>query len=54
MMFMRNRKPGIIGLEYIFEEVPLSIFADLNLFLEVYRNPYNIHPQGGIGIRYNF
>ena len=45
---------GIIGLEYTFENVPLSIFTDINLFVEIYRNPFNIHPQGGLGIRYNF
>lgn len=45
---------GIIGLEYTFKEVPLSIFADVNLFLEIYRNPFFIHGQGGIGVRYNF
>lgn len=45
---------GIIGLEYTFQTVPLSIFTDINLFVEVYRNLFNIHPQGGIGIRYNF
>lgn len=45
---------GIIGLEYTFQEIPLSIFTDINLFLEVYRSLFNIHPQGGLGIRYNF
>lgn len=45
---------GIIGLEYTFSEVPLSLFTDINLFLEIFRNPFFVHSQGGLGIRYNF
>jgi uncharacterized protein YgiM (DUF1202 family) len=45
---------GIIGLEYTFSELPLSIFTDINLFLEVFSNPFFLHTQGGLGIRYNF
>ena len=52
--FLNLGVDGIIGLEYTFENVPLSLFTDINLFLEIYRNPFNIHPQGGLGIRYNF
>ena len=45
---------GILGLEYTFEEIPISVFTDVNLFLEIFRNTFNYHPQGGLGIRYNF
>lgn len=45
---------GILGLEYTFNELPLSIFTDINLYVEALRNPFFIHGQGGIGIRYNF
>ena len=45
---------GILGLEYTFEEIPISVFTDINVFLEVFRNTFDYHPQGGIGIRYNF
>lgn len=45
---------GILGLEYTFKEVPLSIFTDINLYVEAIRNPFFMHGQGGIGIRYNF
>lgn len=45
---------GILGLEYTFKEVPLSIFTDVNIYVEAIRNPFFMHGQGGIGIRYNF
>jgi hypothetical protein len=44
---------ALIGLEYTFDGVPLSIFADVNLYLEFYRRPFYPEGQGGIGIRYN-
>jgi hypothetical protein len=44
---------GIIGLEYTFQDIPLSIFADVNLYLEIYRRPFYPEGQGGIGVRYN-
>lgn len=36
------------------KEVPLSIFTDINIYVEAIRNPFFMHGQGGIGIRYNF
>jgi hypothetical protein len=45
---------GILGLEYTFDDLPLSIFADVNLYMEFYRRPFYPEGQGGIGIRYNF
>ncbi|MFL5729209.1 MAG: hypothetical protein ACJ75J_06955 [Cytophagaceae bacterium] len=44
---------GIIGLEYTFDDLPLSVFADMNLYVELYRLPLYLEGQGGIGIRYN-
>ena len=45
---------GVAGLEYRMSEVPLSFFADINLFMEVADDPFAFWFQGGIGIRYNF
>lgn len=45
---------GIIGLEYTFKELPLSIFADVNLFMEIVNDPFWFDAQGGAGVRYNF
>jgi uncharacterized protein YraI len=45
---------GKIGLEYTFSEVPLSLFVDANLYLELYYKPLWATGMGGAGIRYNF
>lgn len=45
---------GVIGLEYTIKDIPLSVFADVNLFMEVVDNPFWFYFQGGAGIRYNF
>ena len=44
----------LIGLEYHISNAPLSLFADANLFLELFDNPFSFFGQGGLGIRYNF
>ena len=43
---------GVLGLEYTFSDLPLSIFADANLFLEIV-DEISLSPQGGIGVRFN-
>ncbi len=45
---------GVIGLEYRFKDAPFSVFADLNLFMEVINNPFLFNFQGGIGGRFHF
>jgi hypothetical protein len=45
---------GVIGLEYTLPSAPLSLFADVNLFLEIVDAPFFAAGQGGAGIRYNF
>lgn len=45
---------GVVGLEYSFKEVPLSIFLDMTLFMEVVDDPILFNFQGGTGLRYNF
>ncbi len=45
---------GVAGLEYTFQEVPLSVFLDLTLYLEIIDQPFFIIGQLGAGVRYNF
>lgn len=45
---------GVIGLEYTFEDLPLSIGLDANLYLEIVDRPFYPLGQGGLSIRYNF
>lgn len=45
---------GVIGLEYKIPSVPLSVFGDMNLFMEFVDNPFAFWLQGGVGLRYNF
>jgi hypothetical protein len=44
----------VIGAEFIFSEIPLSVFVEMNLFLEAIDDPFFIRGQGGIGGRYHF
>ena len=45
---------GIIGLEYSWRNVPITVFTDINLFLEILDDPFLPHLQGGVGGRYYF
>ncbi len=45
---------GVIGLEYTFKDVPISLFVDATLFMEIVDNPFLFWLQGGIGGRYRF
>lgn len=45
---------GFIGSEYFFEDLPLSVFAEVGLFLEIIDRPGHVRLQGGIGARYLF
>lgn len=45
---------GLIGLEYTFKQVPVSLFVDTNLYLELVHYPGWFNMQGGLGVRYNF
>lgn len=44
----------VIGLEYLFPDVPFSVFLDLTLFIEVVDDPFVPWYMGGFGGRYNF
>lgn len=41
------------GAEYYFDEAPISVFAEVGIFLELI-DRINVKGQGGIGIRYLF
>lgn len=45
---------GLIGLEFTFSEVPISVFMDVNLYVELFDDPFLMRGQGGLGARYNF
>ncbi len=45
---------GIIGLEYTLPRAPISLFVDVNVFMEIVDRPLFMFGQGGVGVRYNF
>lgn len=45
---------GIIGLEYTFQDTPLTVFGETSLFLEIADSPATFQGFGGLGVRYNF
>lgn len=42
---------GVIGLEYHFNDAPISVFADMNIFVELIDNPFAFWYQAGCGVR---
>ena len=44
---------GFAGAEYYFDELPISVFAEVGVFLELI-DRINFKGQGGIGVRYLF
>jgi hypothetical protein len=45
---------GVIGLEYRFNNSPISMFVDLTLMMEIFDDPFYFWTNGGIGVRFNF
>lgn len=45
---------AFVGVEYYFDDVPISIFGEAGFFLELIDRIGNIKGQGGIGVRYIF
>lgn len=45
---------GIIGIEYTFEDIPLSAFAETSLMLELADRPVTPQLYGALGVRMNF
>lgn len=44
---------GIAGMEYTFQDVPVTLYGDISLMLEIV-NRVTIQPFGAVGVRYNF
>lgn len=45
---------AFIGVEYYFDEVPISVFGEAGFFLELIDRIGHVKGQGGIGVRYIF
>ena len=45
---------GVLGAEYEFEDVPIRVFTDLTLFMEIVDSPFYFWFQYGLGGRYMF
>ena len=45
---------GVGGVEYTFAAVPISLFLDGTLFMEVVDDPFLFWPQLGTGARFRF
>lgn len=44
----------VIGMEYTFEDLPLSAFVDVTFYFELQDQPMRFIPQAALGARYNF
>jgi hypothetical protein len=45
---------GILGMEYTFEDMPLTIFGEFSLMIEIVDRPGILRGLSGVGARYNF
>ena len=45
---------GVVGLEYLIPESPITLFAEADLFIELLDDPFKFWFQGGVGGRFNF
>lgn len=45
---------GILGMEYTFEDVPLTIFGEFSLMIEIVDRPGILRGLSGVGVLYNF
>lgn len=45
---------GIIGSEYTFEDVPITLFGEVSLMIELVDSPAAMQLLGGLGVRVNF
>jgi len=45
---------GILGLEYFFEDIPLTVFGEASLLVELADRPGSVRAFGGLGLRYMF
>ena len=44
---------GIAGMEYTFQDVPVAIFGEISLMMEIV-DRLTLQPFGAVGVRYNF
>jgi hypothetical protein len=50
-----NTGPEVpLGIEYTFDDIPLTLFGETSLFLEIVNRPGIPALYGGVGLRYNF
>ena len=45
---------GIIGVEYTFEDIPLNVFGEMSLLVELVDRPFALQIYGGVGARIFF
>jgi hypothetical protein len=45
---------GILGMEYFFDDIPLSVFGEASLLVELADRPGAVRVFGGVGLRYIF
>ena len=45
---------AFVGSEYYFQDLPISVFAEVGLFMELIDRAGHLKLQGGIGVRYMF
>lgn len=45
---------GIVGMDYTFNDVPLTVFGEVSLLLEIADRPLTPRVFGCLGLRYNF
>jgi len=45
---------GIAGMEYVFDEIPLTIFGEVSLMFELADRPTALRAFAATGLRYNF
>jgi hypothetical protein len=43
-----------IGLEHTFEDVPITLFCETSLFVELANRPGSLQLKAAVGVRYNF
>lgn len=45
---------AVLGMEYTFQNAPVSVFMDGVFFIELIDDPFVLELDAGIGVRYNF
>jgi len=45
---------GILGMEYTFQDTPLTVFGEGSLMIEFLDRPVTLRVFGGLGVRFNF